>query len=65
MPRSAADFVAKLLNTDHILANPDHLLRSSYETRTGDKAQLTEAPPAVPGVAAPAVSESETEKQPA
>jgi NAD(P)-dependent dehydrogenase (short-subunit alcohol dehydrogenase family) len=70
MPRSAADFVAKVMNTDHILANPDHLLRSSYETRTGDKARLTEAPPAVPGAAQSASapsssSESEPEKQPA
>ena len=69
MPRSAADFVAKLLNTDHILANPDHLLRDSYESRTGDKAQLAQAPPAVPGATAtPPSSEaasSEPEKQPA
>jgi NAD(P)-dependent dehydrogenase (short-subunit alcohol dehydrogenase family) len=66
LPRSAADFVAKVLNTDHILANPDHLARSSYEKRTGDMAGLAAPPPAVRGAGtAAAAAEAEAEKQPA
>ena len=43
-----ADFVTKVLKGDQVLVNPDHLLRQAYENRTGDKPELTEAPPAVP-----------------
>ena len=53
VPRGVADFVTKVLKGDQVLVNPDHLLREAYEKRTGDRAELTEAPPAVP-VAAPA-----------
>ena len=48
VPRRTADFVTKLLKGDQVLVNPDHLLREAYEKRTGDKPELTEAPPAVP-----------------
>ncbi len=62
VPRSTADFVTKLLKGDQVLVNPDHLLREAYEKRTGDKPELTEAPPAVPVVAATAAS-PEPEKE--
>ena len=48
VPRGMADFVTKVLKGDQVLVNPDHLLREAYEKRTGDKPELTEAPPAVP-----------------
>jgi NADP-dependent 3-hydroxy acid dehydrogenase YdfG len=48
LPRSVADFVTKVLKGDQVLVNPDHLLRQAYENRTGDKPELTQAPPAVP-----------------
>jgi NADP-dependent 3-hydroxy acid dehydrogenase YdfG len=35
VPRSVADLVAKLLKADEAMANPDHLIRGAYETRTG------------------------------
>ncbi len=53
VPRSVADSVSRLLKADRALVNPDHLLRSAYEQRTGDPAR-----PAV-GEAAPGA-----EKQP-
>jgi NAD(P)-dependent dehydrogenase (short-subunit alcohol dehydrogenase family) len=36
VPRSVADFISKVLKGDQVLVDPDHLLRSAYETRTGD-----------------------------
>jgi NADP-dependent 3-hydroxy acid dehydrogenase YdfG len=51
VPRSVADFITKVLKGDQVLVNPDHMLRSAYEQRTGDR--LTPAVPAVP-VAEPA-----------
>jgi NAD(P)-dependent dehydrogenase (short-subunit alcohol dehydrogenase family) len=38
VPRSAADFIAKVLKGDQVLVNPDHMVRSAYELRTGDPA---------------------------
>jgi NAD(P)-dependent dehydrogenase (short-subunit alcohol dehydrogenase family) len=62
LPRSVADFVTKMLKGDQVLVNPDHLLREAYENRTGDKPELTEAPPAVPvGTAEAAAAEPEKE----
>src|SRR6201996_2987162 len=55
LPRGVADFVTRVLKGDQVLVNPDHLLRQAYENRTGDKPALTEAPPAVPAAAVPAV----------
>jgi NAD(P)-dependent dehydrogenase (short-subunit alcohol dehydrogenase family) len=61
VPRSAADFVTKVLKGDQVLVNPDHMLRGAYEQRTGDTTipavladQQTPAPP---------VPEPEPEKQ--
>ncbi|MGZ4349132.1 MAG: SDR family oxidoreductase [Solirubrobacteraceae bacterium] len=48
VPRRVADFVTKVLKGDQVLVNPDHLMREAYEKRTGDRAELTQAPPAVP-----------------
>ncbi len=62
LPRPVADFVTKVLKGDQVLVNPDHLLRQAYENRTGDKPELTEAPPAVP-VAAEATAAPEPEKE--
>jgi NAD(P)-dependent dehydrogenase (short-subunit alcohol dehydrogenase family) len=62
LPRSVADFVTKVLKGDQVLVNPDHLLREAYEKRTADRAELTEAPPAVP-VAANAAAAAEPEKE--
>jgi NAD(P)-dependent dehydrogenase (short-subunit alcohol dehydrogenase family) len=61
LPRSVADFVTKVLKGDQVLVNPDHLLREAYENRTGDKPELTEAPPAVPVGAASAPAEAAAE----
>jgi NADP-dependent 3-hydroxy acid dehydrogenase YdfG len=36
VPRSVADFISKVLKGDQVLVDPDHLLRSAYEARTGD-----------------------------
>jgi hypothetical protein len=36
VPRSVADFISKVLKGDQVLVDPDHLLRSAYENRTGD-----------------------------
>jgi NAD(P)-dependent dehydrogenase (short-subunit alcohol dehydrogenase family) len=62
LPRPVADFVTKVLKGDQVLVNPDHLLREAYEKRTADRAELTEAPPAVP-VAANAAAAVEPEKE--
>jgi NAD(P)-dependent dehydrogenase (short-subunit alcohol dehydrogenase family) len=64
VPRSVADFVAKIIKADQVLLNADHRLRNSYEQRTGDKLALAQAPPAVPGTAS-AQDAAEPEKQPA
>jgi NAD(P)-dependent dehydrogenase (short-subunit alcohol dehydrogenase family) len=48
VPRGVADFVTKVLKGDQVLVNPDHLLREAYEKRTADRAELAEAPPAMP-----------------
>ncbi|MGZ4293929.1 MAG: SDR family oxidoreductase [Solirubrobacteraceae bacterium] len=48
VPRRVADFITKVLKGDQVLMNPDHLMREAYEKRTGDRAELTQAPPAVP-----------------
>ncbi|MGZ4167007.1 MAG: SDR family oxidoreductase [Solirubrobacteraceae bacterium] len=48
VPRRVADFITKVLKGDQVLVNPDHLMREAYEKRTGDRAELTQAPPAVP-----------------
>jgi NAD(P)-dependent dehydrogenase (short-subunit alcohol dehydrogenase family) len=64
LPRPVADFVTRVLKGDQVLVNPDHLLRESYEKRTGDKPALTEAPPPVPVAAAPAeAATAEPEKE--
>jgi NAD(P)-dependent dehydrogenase (short-subunit alcohol dehydrogenase family) len=63
LPRSVADFVTKMLKGDQVLVNPDHLLREAYENRTGDKPELTEAPPAVPVGAASQAAAAEPEKE--
>ncbi|HEX3689225.1 MAG TPA: SDR family oxidoreductase [Solirubrobacteraceae bacterium] len=60
VPRRMADFVTKVLKGDQVLVNPDHLLRDAYEKRTGDKAELAEAPPAVPVAARLAPAEAAT-----
>jgi NAD(P)-dependent dehydrogenase (short-subunit alcohol dehydrogenase family) len=54
LPRSVADFVTRVLKGDQVLVNPDHLMREAYEKRTGDRPELTEAPPAVPAAPGPA-----------
>jgi NAD(P)-dependent dehydrogenase (short-subunit alcohol dehydrogenase family) len=59
VPRGVADFVTKVLKGDQVLVNPDHLLREAYEKRTADRAELTEAPPAVPVAAAAADTAAE------
>ncbi len=38
VPRSMADFISKVLKGDQVLVNPDHMVRSAYELRTGDPA---------------------------
>jgi NADP-dependent 3-hydroxy acid dehydrogenase YdfG len=64
VPRSVADFIAKIIKADQVLLNADHRLRNSYEQRTGDKLALAQAPPAVPGTAS-SPDAAESEKQPA
>jgi NAD(P)-dependent dehydrogenase (short-subunit alcohol dehydrogenase family) len=55
VPRSAADFVTKLLKADQVLVNPDHMLRSSYEQRTADTSvAAAKAPAPAADVPAPA-----------
>jgi NAD(P)-dependent dehydrogenase (short-subunit alcohol dehydrogenase family) len=65
LPRRVADFVTRVLKGDQVLVDPDHLLREAYEKRTGDKLELTEAPPAVPVAASPAgeATAAEPEKE--
>jgi NADP-dependent 3-hydroxy acid dehydrogenase YdfG len=46
VPRPVADYITKVLKGDQVLVNPDHVLRSAYEKRTGDG--LAAAPPADP-----------------
>ena len=59
LPRRAADFVAKVLGTDNLLANPDHVLRSAYEQRTAGPAAGA-VPQQAPGTAVPNGGESTT-----
>ncbi len=57
VPRSVADFIAKLLKGDQVLVNPDHMVRSAYELRTGDPAReaaAVEAADAVDAAVEPA-----------
>ncbi|MGA9856575.1 MAG: SDR family oxidoreductase [Solirubrobacteraceae bacterium] len=65
LPRWGADLVAKVLKTDHVLANPDHMLRSAYEQRTS--APVVAKPPLEAATAAkPALAPAEeADKQPA
>jgi NAD(P)-dependent dehydrogenase (short-subunit alcohol dehydrogenase family) len=49
VPRSVADFISKVLKGDQVLVDPDHVLRSAYEKRTGD----TVIPPAAESQDAP------------
>ncbi|HEY3727462.1 MAG TPA: SDR family oxidoreductase [Solirubrobacteraceae bacterium] len=51
VPRSAADFISKVLKGDQVLVDPDHMLRGAYELRTGDQV--------VPPVAEPAAEATE------
>jgi NAD(P)-dependent dehydrogenase (short-subunit alcohol dehydrogenase family) len=60
VPRSVADFIAKVLKGDQVLVNPDHMLRSAYETRTGDPA----AEPAAVAAADAAVGSAAGEPEP-
>ena len=48
-----------------MLVNPDHLMREAYEKRTGDRAELTEAPPAVPAPAKPRAAPTRPRPTPA
>ncbi len=47
VPRSVADFISKVLKGDQVLVDPDHLLRSAYEARTGDTT-IPSVPESVP-----------------
>jgi NAD(P)-dependent dehydrogenase (short-subunit alcohol dehydrogenase family) len=60
VPRSVADFIAKVLKGDQVLVNPDHMLRSAYEMRTGDPA----AEPAAVAAADAAVGSAAGEPEP-
>jgi NAD(P)-dependent dehydrogenase (short-subunit alcohol dehydrogenase family) len=51
VPRGVADFVVKLLRADEVLLHSDLTAREAYLLRTGDKPELTEAPPPVPAAA--------------
>jgi len=55
VPRSVADFISKVLKGDQVLVDPDHLLRSAYEKRTGDSM--------VPRVSEPEQPEPERAKE--
>jgi NAD(P)-dependent dehydrogenase (short-subunit alcohol dehydrogenase family) len=50
VPRSVADFIAKVLKGDQVLVDPDHMLRGAYELRTSDQT----VPPVAEPVAEPA-----------
>ncbi len=52
MPRSAADFMARVFKADRALVNPDHLLRGDYERRTGDPS------PSLPPAPGPVLEET-------
>jgi NAD(P)-dependent dehydrogenase (short-subunit alcohol dehydrogenase family) len=52
VPRSVADFFAKVLKADQILINPDHLVRGAYEQRTADPS------PSLPPGPAPVLEDS-------
>jgi NAD(P)-dependent dehydrogenase (short-subunit alcohol dehydrogenase family) len=59
VPRSAADFITKVLKGDQVLVNPDQMLRSAYEQRTGGQM----IPAVRPVALAPADEAPEPEKQ--
>ena len=64
VPRPMADFISKVLKGDQVLVNPDHMLRSAYELRTGDPVAEKAAAQAA-DAAAEVASAREAEKQPA
>lgn len=65
VPRSVADLISKVLKGDQVLVNPDHMLRSAYERRTGDAGLEGAAPTSVPAAptSAPAEPAAEPEKE--
>jgi NAD(P)-dependent dehydrogenase (short-subunit alcohol dehydrogenase family) len=66
VPRSVADFIAKVLKGDQVLVNPDHMLRGAYELRTGDpvaEAAAVEAAEASTEPVEPPAAKPEPEKQ--
>ncbi|HEX8975885.1 MAG TPA: SDR family oxidoreductase [Solirubrobacteraceae bacterium] len=65
VPRSVADLISKVLKGDQVLVNPDHMLRSAYERRTGDAVLEGAAPTSVPAAptSAPAEPAAEPEKE--
>jgi NAD(P)-dependent dehydrogenase (short-subunit alcohol dehydrogenase family) len=58
VPRAVADFIAKVLKSDQVLVNPDHMLRGAYEKRTADPVLEGGVPTSAPSEPAP-----EPEKQ--
>jgi NAD(P)-dependent dehydrogenase (short-subunit alcohol dehydrogenase family) len=58
VPRAMADFIAKVLKSDQVLVNPDHMLRGAYEKRTRDPLLEGAAP-----TSAPSESAREPEKE--
>jgi NAD(P)-dependent dehydrogenase (short-subunit alcohol dehydrogenase family) len=60
VPRPMADFISKVLKGDQVLVNPDHMLRSAYELRTGDPVAERAAVQAADAAVEP---EPEPEKQ--
>jgi NAD(P)-dependent dehydrogenase (short-subunit alcohol dehydrogenase family) len=61
VPRSAADFITKVIKADEVLVNPDRMVRSAYEQRTSG-AVATASPR--PAILQPAEEEdAEPEKQ--
>jgi NAD(P)-dependent dehydrogenase (short-subunit alcohol dehydrogenase family) len=66
VPRSVADFIAKVLKGDQVLVDPDHMLRGSYELRTNDQTVPPVAEPvaeADPGPTQAGAPAAEAEKQ--
>lgn len=63
LPRRGADFVAKILGTDNVLANPDQVLRSAYLQRTAAPLPVAEDSAAV--VVGVGSGEEVTDKEPA
>jgi NAD(P)-dependent dehydrogenase (short-subunit alcohol dehydrogenase family) len=63
VPRGVADFVVKVLRADEVLLHSDPTARGAYLLRTGDKHELTEAPPPVPASPAAQAAVPEPEKE--